>query len=232
MLKAPEKPLHQILRTAAWMQVLSDPLRDRVMLDAYETSHEQRELVAARDDWPHSWMGVGDGLLKVVKVLRDGRVVQFTNVSTGGWVDEASMTVCGRRPYDIVAVRRTRIVHIPRETFRMLLRASYEFNHFIIGQLSQRVTQFMGRVEADRMTDPVARLAQAIVGLYNPVLHPGMSADIHLSQEELGDLAGLTRQRTNQAVKSLERDGVVVVRHGGLLVKDLLALRRFAESAR
>ncbi len=156
----------------------------------------------------------------------------FTSVSTGGWVGEGLLTTCARRPYSIVAAERTRIVHVPRDTFRMLLRASYEFNHFIIRQLSQRVAQFMGVVEADRTADPVARLAQVVLGLYNPVLYPGASTDLHLSQEELGDLAGLTRQRTNLAVKALERNGVVIVRHGGLLVKDLAALRRVAELGR
>ncbi|MNR54939.1 hypothetical protein D3C85_1752190 [compost metagenome] len=47
-----------------------------------------------------------------------------------------------------------------------------------------------------------------------------------MSQEELGELAGLTRQRTNYAIQSLAAEGLVQTQYGALLVRDLEGLRR------
>jgi CRP-like cAMP-binding protein len=220
------------LREVSWMQELTAAIRDRVIADAYETTHERSDFVALNGDVVHSWMYVGEGLVKVIKFLSTGRVVRFPNVAKGGWIGEAAIATGALRQYDVVATEHTRIVHIPAETFRLLLQLSPEFNQFVIGQLSQRVYQFMSIVEADRLTNPIARLARVIADLHDPVLCSMPPAEIHLSQEELGELAGLTRQRTNLAVKTLEKSGAVHVHYRGVFVRDLAALRRIGEQDR
>jgi CRP-like cAMP-binding protein len=119
-------------------------------------------------------------------------------------------------------------VHIPRATFRWLLDTNLDFSHFIIDHLNERLGQFMGMVETDRMVDPTIKLARSILSLFNPVLYPGMGSALFVSQEELGELAGLSRQRTNAAIKALEKADLVHADYGRLLIKDLQALRSFA----
>ncbi len=55
-----------------------------------------------------------------------------------------------------------------------------------------------------------------------------MGSALLVSQQELGELAGLSRQRTNAAIKDLEEANLVRASYGSLLVKDLQALRSFA----
>jgi CRP-like cAMP-binding protein len=211
------------------MHDVTATVRDRVIADAYETSHERGDFIARNGEAVHSWMYVAEGLVKILKFLSTGRVVRFPNVAERGWIGEAAIAMGSSRQYDVVAAQRTRILHIPAETFQILLQLSPEFNQFIIGQLSQRLYQFMGIVEADRLTNPIARLARVIADLHEPVLSSTTPAEIHLSQEELGEIAGLTRQRTNLAVKTLEKSGAVRVHYRGVLVKDFAALRSFGE---
>jgi len=220
------------LQSVPWMQKLAGSIRHRVVADAYETTHERSDFVGLNGDVVHSWMYVVEGLVKVIRFLSTGRVVRFPNVAKGGWIGEAAIATGALRPYDVVATEHTRIVHIPAETFRLLLQLSPEFSQFIIGQLSQRLYQFMGIVETDRLANPIARLARVIADLHDPLPGSMPAAEIHLSQEELGELAGLTRQRTNLAVKTLEKSGAVRVQYRGVLVQDLAALRRFGEQDR
>lgn len=86
----------------------------------------------------------------------------------------------------------------------------------------------MGMVETDRIDDPRIKLARSILGLFNPVLYPGMGSALFVSQEELGELAGLSRQRTNAAIKALEQADLVRANYGHLVIKDLQALRSSA----
>jgi DNA-binding Lrp family transcriptional regulator len=50
---------------------------------------------------------------------------------------------------------------------------------------------------------------------------------LRITQQELGYLVGLSRQRVNEAVKALDAAGVIRVEYGGVRVLDLGSLRRY-----
>ncbi len=221
-----QSPASVFLLSMAWMQALPPAVRDRVLADAYTTVHDARAVVARRGQAVDSWIGVVDGLLKVVVDFESGKSLLFTGIPEGSWVGEGSVLKHEIRHYDLIAMRPSRVVHIPRSTVQWLLTVSFDFNRFIIDHLNERLAQFMAALQTDRMTDPVARLCRSIVGLYNPVLYPTRGPVLDMSQEELGELAGLTRQRANHALQSLVADGLVRTQYGALLVRDLEGLRR------
>ena len=225
----PTESLEQVLLRASWLQRLPDAARDRATADAYEVEYAGGEAVVRKGEPSNSWIGVAEGLLKVSAVHRSGKVVMFTGIPDGGWIGEGALIKRESRKYDILAMRTSRVIHIPGPTFRWLLDTSIEFNHFIIAHLNERLGQYIRMVETDRLTDPVARLARAIASLFNAVLYPGTRSLLTVSQSELGELAGLSRQTTNAAIQKLAADGLLDVGYGGVLVKNLAALRSYAE---
>jgi DNA-binding GntR family transcriptional regulator len=50
---------------------------------------------------------------------------------------------------------------------------------------------------------------------------------LRITQQELGYLVGLSRQRVNQALHRLSDAGLIRIEYGGLRVLDLQDLRRF-----
>jgi CRP/FNR family cyclic AMP-dependent transcriptional regulator len=221
------RPLSEVLDDAPWMGPLPAAARERVKAAAYESHHREKEVVARKGEPVHAWLGVAEGLLKATDVVSGGKAVMFNGIPAGAWVGEGSVIKRELRRYDIVAVRPTRILHVPAATFRWLLETSFEFNRFVIEQLNERLGQFIAMVETERLSDPIARVARAISGLYHPVLYPGLGPFLPVSQEELGDVAGLSRQRTNAAVRALSDAGFVRPAYGGLLIVDLTALRAY-----
>ncbi len=215
------------LEQMAWYQMLYAEAQARVAADVYETYHAKGELVAQSGEYVHSWMGVIEGLVKIQAVQRDGKVVGFTGVPAGSWFGEGSVIRQDVRRYEVAAMRSSRILHLPRTTFRWLLDVSLDFNHYIIDHLNERLAQHMSLVEIDRVLDSDMRLARVIGNLFNPVLYPKLGPFIPLSQEEFGDLAGLSRQRTNSAIKSLEKAGVLRITYGGVHIEDIDGLRRY-----
>lgn len=132
------------------------------------------------------------------------------------------------RQYEVLAVGDTRTVHIPRATFRWLMDTSFEFNHFIISHLGERLAQFMAMVETDRIENPKVRVARALCGLFNPVIYPYTESLLRISQQELGELAGISRQRANAALSALKGAGVLRCQYNAIVVVDLAALKRIA----
>jgi CRP/FNR family cyclic AMP-dependent transcriptional regulator len=51
---------------------------------------------------------------------------------------------------------------------------------------------------------------------------------LRITQQELGYLVGLSRQRVNQALKALQAQALIRIEYGGLRVLDLHGLRRYA----
>jgi CRP-like cAMP-binding protein len=49
---------------------------------------------------------------------------------------------------------------------------------------------------------------------------------VEVSQEEIGYLSGISRQRVNQALRALEKDGLLRVEYGGVTILDLEGLRK------
>lgn len=211
-----------------WYRSLFPEAQRRVESDCFESFHRRGEMAARAGEPVHSWLGVIEGLVKIQRIQRDGKVVAYTGVPSGSWFGEGSVIRRDVRRYDVMAMRDTRILHVPSATFRWLLDVSIEFNHFIIEHLNERLAQNMNLVETDRLLDPDARVVRVIVGLFNATLYPSMVGPfVPISQEEFAELAGLSRQRTNTAVKSLEKAGLVRVVYGGIFVDDITRLSQF-----
>ena len=80
-----------------------------------------------------------------------------------------------------------------------------------------------------------ARLAKQIGHLIRSYGVPSLSSHdewritLQLAQEELAQLLGASRQRVNQELKTMEREGVIRVEPTGLVVCDRDALLRIGE---
>ena len=68
-------------------------------------------------------------------------------------------------------------------------------------------------------------MARNLAALVNPVLFPGVGEMLRITQQELAYLVGLSRQRVNEALKTLAAQGVLQIEYGGLRILDLGALR-------
>jgi DNA-binding XRE family transcriptional regulator len=94
-----------------------------------------------------------------------------------------------------------------------------------MNQLNERLAQFIGAREIDRLNNPNLRVARSLAALFNPALYPGVGEVLRITQQELAYLVGLSRQRVNEALTALSTQGVIRVEYGGLRVLDLPALR-------
>jgi CRP-like cAMP-binding protein len=225
---APAAPsLAHLLEESPWVHAIEPALRVRVETETITRSCPPGGLVCRKGEPVEHWIGVIDGLVKMANVSADGKPTSFTGIASGGWFGEGSLLKDEPRRYDIVALRASLIAYVPKALFMALLDSSIAFNRFILTQLNERLGQFIAMVENGRLLGPDARLARSLAGLFNPTLYPAVGPALPLSQEEMGHLVGLSRQRVNQALKTLEQAGVLRVEYGGITVLDLEGLRNF-----
>jgi CRP-like cAMP-binding protein len=174
------------------------------------------------------WFGLIDGLLKMSSDSELGMPITFTGLPPGGWFGEGTVLKHEPYRYNIQALRKSVVAGITVPTFDWLVERSIGFNRFVMRQLNERLGQFIAAREIDRMSDPDMRVARSLASLFHPVLYPGVGDLLRITQQELGYLVGLSRQRVNQALHALQQARAIRVEYGGVRVLDLDALRRYA----
>jgi CRP-like cAMP-binding protein len=217
--------LREALRGATWARALGAQDLARVESEVTERALPAGGYVCRKGEPVNHWIGVMDGLVKLSTVSPEGKAATLAGVPAGGWFGEGSLLKNEPRRYDAIAIRDTRVALIPRSTFHRLLDSSIPFNRFLLEQLNERLAQFIAMLEYERLLEPEARVARCLAWLFNPLLYPGVGPQVQVSQEEIGYLSGISRQRVNQALRTLESEGLVRVEYGGLTILDLEKLR-------
>ena len=214
-----------------WLTRLDAAERDRVVADLRVVDVAAGELVCRVGRPVTYWFGVVDGLLKMSNDSALGIPITFTGVPPGGWFGEGTVLKNELYRYNIQALRKSVVAGIPAGTFHWLLDRSIGFNRFVMNQLNERLGQFIGAREIDRLTHPDERVARSLAALFHPVLYPGVGELLRITQLELGYLVGLSRQRVNEALAALQAAAVIRVEYGGVRVLDLDRLRAYRQPA-
>lgn len=216
-------------RIAAWSRDLNEREIEIARAGIVEKSFGANEFVCMRGDRFEYWTGVVSGLVRIGNVSRDGKTFSYTGMTAGSWFGEGTVLKNELRRYDIVALRDSRLAMMDRTTFFWLLDNSVTFNRFLVGQLNERLGQFMALLEYGRTLDATARLARCIASMFNPILYPDLTRYLEITQEELGAISGISRQNANRSLKTLEKEGLLRLEYGGVTILDLDRLRSYGE---
>ncbi|WP_326539012.1 Crp/Fnr family transcriptional regulator [Pseudorhodoferax sp.] len=214
-----------------WLDRLDALERERAVADLRVVQVEPGELLCRVGRPVTYWFGVIDGLLKMSNDTAMGLPITFTGLPPGGWFGEGTVLKREAYRYNIQALRRSHVTGISVDTFHWLLDRSIGFNRFITMQLNERLGQFIGAREIDRLASADERVARSLASLFHPLLYPGVGGLLRITQQELGYLVGLGRQRVNEALHVLQQAGLIRIAYGGLQVLDLDGLRRFTDGA-
>ncbi|MBP6018535.1 MAG: Crp/Fnr family transcriptional regulator [Burkholderiaceae bacterium] len=212
---------------AAWFALLTPEQQLRVIQDTTISSYPAGAMVELKGEQAYTWLGVKSGLIKVSVGTPDGKLASLTGVPAGGWIGEGSLLKNEKRKFDVVALRDSVIMRLSVSTFNWLLDSSIPFNRYLLHQLNERVGQFIGKAEHDRLLAPDARVARCLAELFNPLLYPCKDMRLDITQEEIGYLARISRQRTNQALRALEAANMLQIEYGAVKVLDLDGLKNY-----
>ena len=229
----PNTTLHQRRRVPTdaelgnipWLGALEPSARERAVYELRVGEAASGDLICRMGRPATYWFGVVDGLLKMSTETAQGHTITYSGLTSGGWFGEGTAMKREAYRYNVQALRNSLVAGLPVDTFHWLLDRSIGFNRFMMNQLNERLAQFIGTIEADRTPSPEQRVARNLAALVNPVLFPGVGEVLRITQQELAYLVGLSRQRVNEALKTLAAQGVLQIEYGGLRIADLAALR-------
>ena len=225
----------EAINSGRWFASLSPSLRHDILRCAYVKRFQDGDLICARGEPAEQWIACAKGAVRVSSTTLTGKQITLTYVEPGIWFGDVAIFDGDRRTHDAYAYGATTILNVARADFQKILAQHAELYEALLKLQARRIRLLFGQVE-DLNTLPLrSRLAKQLSHLVRSYGVPSLSSNdevriaLQLAQEELAQLLGASRQRVNQELKTMEREGVIRIEPAGLMVLDRDALLRIGE---
>jgi len=187
------------------------------------------EEIYAKGSPGQSMMAVLRGTAKMTSVSRDGKEIVLNIMHPGEIFGEIASLDGGERSADAVAMTDCEILVLHRRDFMPILEKRADICLILLRILCQRLRQTSEQVEDVLFRHLESRVAKALLHLAeSATLHgvPGSPIELHVSQRELGNFAGGSRESVNKILQSWHKAGWIVLGKGAIVIRNLAAIER------
>lgn len=174
---------------------------------------------------------VASGRLKVVTTSKDGDDVLLAILDEGEVVGELPMLTGGRRTASVVALEACELLALARRDFLRFLREQPEAAIELMVVLAERLVRISEFAEDTLFLALPARLAKKLLHLaerFGSEDGGSVRIGLRLSQGELADLVGTTRESVNKQIRAWSGDGILHMERGEVTILDAERLEHFA----
>jgi CRP-like cAMP-binding protein len=180
-----------------------------------------------------SMMAVLRGAAKMTSVSPEGKEIVLNIMNPGDIFGEIALLDGGERSADAIAMTDCELLVLHRRDFMPLLEKHADMCLILLRILCQRLRQTSEQVEDVLFRHLESRVAKALLHLAegtNPQAVPGSPVELHVSQRELGSMAGGSRESVNKILQSWHKAGWIELGKGTIVLRNLAAIERLVSS--
>jgi CRP/FNR family transcriptional regulator, cyclic AMP receptor protein len=156
-----------------------------------------------------------EGTVKIYVNQPDGREVILAFLGPGDTVGEMSLVDSSGRSANVVTTEPARLFWMDRVTFQACLQRMSPLSYNLVRLLSSRLRFANEQILALCTLEVPGRLARQILALADRYGSEGQSGEVtiplRLTQSDLGEIVGASRERVNQVMMELKQRGFVSV---------------------
>lgn len=217
----------QAVHAEAWFASLAPELQHAILARATVRRLRAGVVLTRGAGSADAWFGVAAGAVRLSTALASGKQVSFQLVEPGGWFGDIPLIDGMGQPCDAETCADSTILVLRKDDLLQLLARHPDLG-LALARLNCRRARAMMGLFADAVSLPLEnRLARQLLQLarrFGQRDTAGLRIALKLSQQDVADLLGASRQRVNAGLKKLERSGVLRVSAGRWEVRDLEAL--------
>jgi CRP/FNR family transcriptional regulator, cyclic AMP receptor protein len=219
-----------VLRQHPIFRDLEPEALDQLCRYAKHTVLKRGATLFAKDDPGNSLYAVISGTVKISVSSPDGRNAILNLVGPGEVFGEMSVLDGQPRSADATANTNCEIFVIDRRDFLPFVRSQPTLAMKFIELLCVRLRWTSEQVEQVILQDLPGRLASALLGLIERRKPESESHTISITQQEISEMVGMTRESINKQLRAWVTRNWVRLEHGAIVVLDPAALRDLAEA--
>jgi CRP/FNR family cyclic AMP-dependent transcriptional regulator len=155
-----------------------------------------------------------EGTVKILIEQMDGREVILAFLGDGDTVGEMSLVDSSGRSANVMTMERCTLLWMDRATFQDLLKNSNEFAQNLVRLLASRLRMANEQIQSLSSLDVAGRLARQILAFaerYGRDSEEGKLVPLRLTQSDLAELVGASRERVNQVMVDFRNKGFLTV---------------------
>jgi CRP/FNR family transcriptional regulator, cyclic AMP receptor protein len=163
---------------------------------------------------------VRSGICRVTREHSDGRAITLANLEAGDIFGELAMLDGHTRSASVEALEDSELLALPGSDVKLLLRDHPELAVKLIEALTRRLRAANERISNQSFRTVPGRVAGVLGGLLTDEV-PGADSKavtIRMTQADLAQLAGTSRESVSRFLATLERAGVVHCERGRVTV--------------
>jgi CRP/FNR family cyclic AMP-dependent transcriptional regulator len=172
---------------------------------------------------------VRTGDLRVTREHSDGRAIALATLGIGDFFGELAMLDGGARSASVETLSDVELLALPAIDMRRVIAAHGEIAAKLIVALTRRLRETNERVARQSFQTVPSRvagvLAQLIAEEAIPEDRDGIT--VRMTQADLAQLAGTSRESVSRFLATLERAGVVMVGRGRVTILEPRRLRSY-----
>lgn len=204
-------------------------LLDLVLAAGRRRCYPRGSLVFAEGDRAHEVLLVRTGTVKVTVAAPDGRQVVVDLLDRGELIGELAALDGAGRTANAFAVTAVEVVAVPTSVFVRLLTDHEGAALALAALLAVRLRTAAQRCVELSTADAVARVCSRLDELGSRYGRTNLAGELRIdspiTQSELAQWAGLSREAVVKSLRSLRRVGWIDVRGGTFVIRDRDALR-------
>jgi CRP/FNR family cyclic AMP-dependent transcriptional regulator len=196
--------------------------RARIAGLATRRVYEAGAVIFMRGDPGDSLCGVATGRVRISASGPGGKEVFLNIMEPGDAFGEIALLDGSPRTATATAMARTELIIIPRDAFSALLQSQPQLAAHLIQLLCKRVRWTAEQMEDTALLSVPARLAKRLLSLAGAF----GGTKVTLSQEELAQFLGLSRQIVNQHLQAWRAKSWISLGRGSITLEDPQALEQ------
>ena len=220
--------------TRSYIDALSETTIAAIREAGTTTSYPARAWVFSVGADSGSVLFVESGLLRVERPTSTGRTVLLELTSEGRTLGEIGAMTGGPRSASVITIEPSTVIAIGAEAFNRLVDTHPDLNRYVMHGLADRIVALTSQLIEASDRSATARVASRLIELLDRSAlrdHPEPTIPLPISQQELGQWAGLSREGTAKALRELREAGVVRTRRMEITLVQPDTLRDLARSA-
>jgi len=226
----PSSKLSSVLRQHPIFRDLDPDAVEQLCRYARHMSLKRGATIFSKGDPGNSLFAVINGTVKISISSPDGRNAILNLFNAGDLFGEMAVLDGQERSADAIANTNCEIFVIDRREFLPFLRSQPELAIRIIELLCARLRWTSDQVEQVILQDLPGRLASALLGLTEKRKLEPQSRTIAITQQEISEMVGMTRESINKQLRVWASRNWVRLEHGAIVVLDTASLRELAEA--
>ena len=158
-----------------------------------------------------------EGTVKILIEQVDGREVILAFLGAGDTVGEMSLVDSAGRSANVMTMEKCTFLWMDRNTFHDCLRNVPEFTQNLVRLLSGRLRMANEQIQSLSSLDVAGRLARQLLAFTERYGTPddsnlgGVKINLRLTQTDLAELVGASRERVNQVMVEFRQKGYLSV---------------------